>query len=60
MMICFVLDPLWIINTGCSGYVITPADVRIAVTYLKSGKSDGFEGLCSDYFINGTNRLYMF
>ena len=31
-------------NTRCSGYVITPADVRIAVAHLKSGKGDGFEG----------------
>ena len=47
-------------NTRCSGYVITPTDVRIAVDHLKSGKGDGFEGLCSDHFINGTKRLYVF
>ena len=47
-------------NTGCSGYVITPTDVSIAVDHLKSGKGDGFEGLCSDHFINGTKRLYVF
>ena len=45
-------------NTGCSGYVITPADVRLAIAHLKYGKDDGFEGLCSDHFINGTNLLY--
>ena len=44
-------------NTRCSGYVITPTYVRIAVDHLKSGKGDGFEGLCSDHFINGTKRL---
>ena len=40
--------------------MITPTDVRIAVDHLKSGKGDGFEGLCSDHFINGTKRLYVF
>ena len=63
MMICFVLDQLLIIDykiLRCSGYVITPIDVRIAVDHLKSGKWDGFEGLCSDHFINGTKRLYVF
>ena len=40
--------------------MITPTDVRIAVDHLKSGKRDGFEGLCSDHFINGTKRLYVF
>ena len=43
-----------------SGYVITSTDVGIAVDHLKSGKGDGFEGLCSNHFINGTKRLYMF
>ena len=53
MMICFVLDLLLIRdykNTRCS-------DVRIAVDHLKSGKGDGFEGLCSDHFINGTKKV---
>ena len=31
-------------NIGCSGYVITPADVRIAVTHLKFDKGDDIEG----------------
>ena len=56
---CFVLD-LLLQNTRCSGYVITPTDVSIAVDHLKSAKGDGFEGLCSDHFINGTKRLYVF
>ena len=48
-------------NTKCSGYVITPTDVSIAVDHLKSGKGDGFERLSSDHFINGTKkRLYKF
>ena len=41
-------------NNWCSGYVIIPTDVRIVVDHLKYGKGDGFEGLCSDHFINGT------
>ena len=47
-------------NTRCPGYVITPTDVRIVVGHLKSGKGDGFEGFCSDHFINETKRLYVF
>ena len=47
-------------NTRCSGYVITPTDVRIAVDHLKSGKVDGFEGLCSDHFINGKKVICVF
>ena len=46
--------------TMCSGYGITPTDVSIVVDHLKYGKWDGFEGLCSDHFINGTKRLYVF
>ena len=45
-------------NIRSSGYVITPADIRIAVHNFKSGKGDGFEGLCSGYFINGTKGVY--
>ena len=44
-------------NTRCSGYVITLTDVRIAVDHLKSDKENSFEGLRSDHFINGDNRL---
>ena len=33
-------------------------DVIDAVMHLKSGKSDGNEGLNSDHFIHGTNKLY--
>ena len=46
--------------TRCSGYVITPTDVSIAVDHLKSGNGDVFEGLYSDHFIDGTKRLYVF
>ena len=49
-----------LLNTRCSCYVITPTDVSIAVDYLKSGKGDGFEGLCSDHFIKGTKNVYVF
>ena len=63
MMICFVLDLLLIIdfkNARCSSYVITPTDVSISVDHLKYGKGDGYEGVCSDHFINGTKILDMF
>ena len=40
--------------------MITSTDVSIAVDHLKSGKGDVFGGLCSDHFINGTQRLYVF
>ena len=43
-----------------NNYCITVQDVMNAVTHLKIGKSDGSEGLFSDYFINGTRRLYVF
>ena len=32
-------------NPGCSCYVMTPADVSIALAHLKSGKGYGFVGL---------------
>ena len=47
-------------DAGCSDYMITRADVRIAAIHLKSGNVDGSEGLCSDHFINGTKILYVF
>ena len=40
-------------------YIVTVQDVMNAVTHLKIGKSDGSEGLFSD-FINGTRNLYVF
>ena len=39
-------------------YKITVGDVTNVVTNIKTGKSDGSEGLKSDHFINGTNKLY--
>ena len=39
-------------------YNITVPDVMNAVTHLKDGKSDGYEGLSSDHFIHG-NSNYM-
>ena len=30
-----------------------------AVTHLKTGKSDGSEGLSSDHFIHGNRKLYV-
>ena len=43
-----------ILNSSCSDYIITVTDA-----YLKSGKSDGSEGLSSDHFIHGTHRFYV-
>ena len=40
-------------------YNITVPDVLIAVTHLKDGKSDGYEGLSSDHFIHGNRQLYV-
>ena len=40
-------------------YNITVHDVMNAVTHLKDGKSDGYEGLSSDHFIHGNRQLYV-
>ena len=40
-------------------YNITEPDVMNAVTHLKVGKSDGYEGLSSDLFIHGNRQLYV-
>ena len=48
-----------ILNSSCSDYIITVADVMNAIAHLKSGKSDGSEGLFSDHFIYGTHRYYV-
>ena len=40
-------------------YNITVHDVMNAVTHLKTGKSDGSEGLSSDHFIHGNRKLYV-
>ena len=42
-----------ILNSSCSDYIITVTDVMNAIAHLKSGKSDGSEGLFSDHFIHG-------
>ena len=48
-----------IFNSSCSDYTCTITDVMYAIAHLKSGKSDGSEGLCSDHFIHGTHRFYV-
>ena len=48
-----------ILNSSCSDYIITVTDVMNAIAHLKSGKSDGSEGLFSDHFIHGTHRFYV-
>ncbi len=47
-------------NYTDNDYVLSIADVKAAVHHLKAGKCDGFEGLHSDHFINGTERLFVF
>ena len=46
------------IDTCNINYNISINDVIDAAMHLKSGKSDGNEGLNSDHFIHGTNKLY--
>ena len=46
------------IDTCNINYNISINDVIDAVMHLKSGKSYGNEGLNSDHFIHGTNKLY--
>ena len=48
-----------ILNSSCSGYNITVTDVINTIAHLKSGKSDGSEGLFSDHFIHGTHSFYV-
>lgn len=40
-------------------YIVSANDISNAISHLKSGKSDGSEGLFSDHFINGTHRFYV-
>ena len=40
-------------------YNIIVHDVMNAVTHLKTGQSDGSEGLSSDHFIHGNRKLYV-
>ena len=40
-------------TSSCSDYIIT------VIAHLKSGKSDGSEGLFSNHFIQGTHRFYV-
>ncbi len=41
-------------------YVITVSDVIKGIGHLKHGKSEGIEGLYSDYLINGCDSLYVY
>ena len=40
--------------TDNHSYKITESDIGDAIHKLKSGKGDGYDGLTSDYLINGT------
>ena len=41
-------------TTDSHSHKITESDIGDAVCKLKSGKGDGYDGLTSDYLINGT------
>ena len=42
------------------GYIIETESVTMATKCLKSGKSDGYDGLTSDNLINGSQLLFMY
>ena len=52
------------VNDGichCSGnhsHSINSRNIKDAINKLKRGKNDGYDGLTSDYFINGTPLLF--
>ena len=37
--------------------VITANEIKNAIKHMKPGKSDGFDGLTTDYFLNGSPLL---
>ena len=41
-------------------FIVSSSSLLLRHDYIINGKGDGFEGLCSDHFINGTKRLYVF
>ena len=44
--------------TDNHSHKITESDIGDAILKLKSGKGDGYDGLTSDYLINGTQLLF--
>ena len=50
-------------NTICSeciNHIVNVNDVENSIKRLKPGKSDGFDGLTSDYFINASPLFYVY
>ena len=41
-------------------HTITTEMVTEALSHLKAAKSDGFDGITTDYFLNGTSLLYKY
>ena len=41
-------------------YAITLSDIDNAIKQMKRGKGDGYDGLTSDYLINGTETLFYY
>ena len=46
--------------TDNHSHKITESDIGDAIRKLKSGKGDGYDGLTSDYLINGTQLLFYY
>ena len=46
--------------TDSHSHKITESDIGNAIRKLKSGKGDGYDGLTSDYLINGTPLLFYY
>ena len=46
--------------TDNHSHKITESDIGNAIRKLKSGKGDGYDGLTSDYLINGTPLLFYY
>ena len=45
-------------DSECHTHVISSINIHSAITLLKSGKNDGFDGLTSDYLLNASPLLY--
>ena len=48
------------ISNECINHIVNVNDVENSIKRLKPGKSDGFDGLTSDYLINATPLFYVY
>ena len=44
----------------CINHIVNVNDVENSIKKLKPGKSDGFDGLTSDYLINASPLFYVY